>query len=63
MISEYDSSNKGMNRLEGEEKLEAEKPIRKQLQLSRKMMFYQIVLFLKYCTNHPALFYSSYFSG
>lgn len=36
MISEYDSGNREVSRLQGKEKLEAENPIRKQL--SGKMM-------------------------
>lgn len=40
MISEYDSDNKEVSRLQGREKPGAGKPIRKQLQLSRKMMLY-----------------------
>lgn len=40
MISEYDSGDKGVSKLEERAKLEAGKPIRKQLQLSRKMMLY-----------------------
>lgn len=40
MSSECDSGNKVVSRLEGKEKLKAEKPTMKQLPLSRKMMVY-----------------------